>query len=217
LAGNTSVLGTAGQAGLARSLKTLSLLSRLALIPLAISLGDALVSAWRPGWFPRHIWAVLDAPVHATLALLVVSPLYTRPASQARMLTRLAGAALAPVLIDLDHFVAAGSLSLQAAISLPGGRPFTHSLVFALALGLLAFLISRDTVDGWLVFGALASHVLRDASTGGIPYLLWPFEFERLAIPACYAVQMGLFAACWLQANAPAPTAPARTSPRSCP
>jgi hypothetical protein len=166
--------------------------------------GDALVFTWRPDWFPAHIWALLDAPVHVLLALLVVFPLYTRQTTPAKMIGRFTLASLAPLLIDLDHFVAAGSVSLYSATTLASGRPASHSLLFALGLGLMAYLLTRDVGNGYLLFAVLASHVLRDASVGGTPFFLWPFSFNQLSLPMYYVSQLNLFCIAQILAWMPA-------------
>ena len=174
------------------------------LVVLTMVAGDALVFSWRPDWFPAHIWALLDAPVHVLLALLVVFPLYTRRAAPARMIRRFALASIAPFLIDLDHFIAAGSLSLYSATTLASGRPAAHSLLFALGLGLIAYLFSQDIGDGYLLFAVLASHVVRDASVGGTPFFLWPFSFDQLSLPVYYVAQLNLFCIAQILAWMPA-------------
>jgi hypothetical protein len=157
-----------------------------------MAVGDALVFQWRPAWAPREVWALLDSPVHGALALLAVSPLWMREGSAVRRLDRAASAVVAAVFVDLDHFVAAGSFSVLQATSL-GERPAAHSLLFAVGCGLLAWSLRRDPIDGWLISGVLASHILRDASTGSTP-LLWPLAFDQLSQPVYYAAQIGVWA-----------------------
>lgn len=159
--------------------------------------GDALLIYGRPASIAGEFWTLIDAPIHGLLAMLVTWPLAVRGQSTKKFLARLSLAGLVAVLIDLDHFVAAGSFSLHAATHL-GYRPITHSLMFALVSAIFVWRITRDPRDGCLWFIALASHLLRDASTGGIHYLLWPFGFDRLSIPAYYASQIGLSTAAWL-------------------
>ena len=50
-------------------------------------------------------------------------------------------------------------------------RPAAHSLTLALVTGAIAYLVSRSPATGWALFAALASHVLRNASTGTAPLL----------------------------------------------
>lgn len=159
--------------------------------------GDALLVYGRPASILRETWTLIDAPLHGLLAMLVTWPLAVRNQSFEKFIVRLSLAGLAAMLIDLDHFVAAGSFSLYAATHL-GYRPITHSLMFALLSAALVWRITQDPRDGCLLFIALTSHLLRDASTGGIHYLLWPFDFNRLSIPAYYVSQIGLSLIAWL-------------------
>ncbi len=110
--------------------------------------------------FASAVWAVL---IHGLIALLVVAPIIWRSAHRMRyaLLTFVGGSAL-----DLDHFVAAGTLSLHAIETLPG-RPVTHSLLAVLILGGLTFLLTRRIVAAWAVFAVNLSHVLFDAAGGG--------------------------------------------------
>jgi hypothetical protein len=162
----------------------------LTLIVSTMIIGDALIS-WRPASVPRIYWALLDSPVHAALALLVVSPLFAHRDLHQRTFRRVVVAGLVTVFLDLDHFVAARSLSLYDALHL-AARPVSHSLLFALGCGLLAHLLTRHASDGWLVFGVLASHILRGASSGGTPFL-WPLGVYRLPVRAYYAAQVSLY------------------------
>lgn len=194
----TASLPTAHRPCLDDLLPPLLLLTTLALAGGVMLVGDALVFEWKPAFIPRSAWALLDSPVHAALALLVVAPLVFQMAtrrgqhsSPTRLLARAGLTGLLAVFIDLDHFVAAGSFSVAQAITLAGGRPDTHSLLLALGCGLLALTLTRSPVDGWLVFAALASHILRDAASGGTP-LLWPLPFDRLSPAAYYTAELGL-------------------------
>lgn len=63
-------------------------------------------------------------------------------------------------------------LFAHPAISLDN-RPFGHSLLIVLGLALLTLLISRQPLGALLILAALLSHIVRDASHGGIP-LWWP-------------------------------------------
>jgi membrane-bound metal-dependent hydrolase YbcI (DUF457 family) len=184
-----------------------------ALILLVIFGGDALLTTLRPGWAPRHIWALLDSPIHAATGVLIAWPLAASYASRRKAVALLAAAGLASVLIDVDHFLAAGSLSLYSATHLDG-RPFTHSLLFALVCGILAWKATRSRRTGFIVLLALAAHFTRDASGGGIPYLIWPFAFNRLPYSVYVALQPGFSMLAWAlmaarTARLPAPQRPA--------
>ena len=119
-------------------------------------------SAWPFLSDPSHpllsaVWAVL---IHGALAVAAVAPILWRrrvPCS---------GSDAGGSLLDLDHFVAAGSLSLHTIETLPG-RPDTHSVAFVLVLGLLALLVTRHWQAAWAVFAVNLAHVLFDAAGGG--------------------------------------------------
>lgn len=139
---------------------------------------------------PRQVRAIADGFVHGSVALLLLLPL--------RLFCRwptsvvLFGAIVA-MAIDVDHFIAAGSLRVMDAISLPG-RPLTHSLPFALLMAGLAYGVSRRHWPAAVVFVALCSHVLRDATSGGTPLLL----YAQVSIPwwsyavACLLMLFGM-------------------------
>lgn len=71
-----------------------------------------------------------------------------------------------------------------------GHRGITHSLLFALILGVLGFLLAkrlnvRPWVAGLFVFISCVSHGLLDTCTnGGLGVaFLWPFSHERYFLP----------------------------------
>jgi hypothetical protein len=121
---------------------------------------------------PRTFWALFDVPVHAILALLVVFPLIDTQAPSLKTGILVFIVLLSGTLLDVDHFAAARSLRMSDILSLPI-RPATHSLAFAVTVGILVVSISRNPILGWIVFAALTSHVLRDAGGGKAP-ILWP-------------------------------------------
>jgi hypothetical protein len=203
LAGRTQPIRT--QPGSRSGLRpVLLLLNTLGLMALVILAGDALLFDGRPGFIPAHLWAAIDSPIHGVLAVLAVSPIFFwrephtgKTAPIGRLFSRLASAGVAAVFIDLDHFVAARSFSLFDATHL-NGRPATHGLLFALLCGLLAWALTRQAADGWVIFGALLSHLLRDAGTGGAP-LFWPYDlYFRLSQPAYFTAQVSLCLALWV-------------------
>jgi len=112
-------------------------------------------------FFGRPFWALVDSGAHGLVALLVTAPLLQSP----RLLIL---AFVAGTLVDVDHFLAAGSRSFQAATQLEK-RPPTHSLTFALLVSGGGYLFSGSLTTAWIVFAALTSHVLRDASVGTAP------------------------------------------------
>ena len=97
---------------------------------------------------------------------------------------------LCGVALDADHFFAARSLSLRAALSLPA-RPFGHSAVFLCGVvALAAAAAGRGFAPAWvplLVGVAVGSHQMRDATKRGV--LLWPGHggTPRLPLTVFYA------------------------------
>ncbi|XP_061165569.1 transmembrane protein 267-like [Saccostrea echinata] len=75
--------------------------------------------------------------------------------------------------IDADHFIAARSLSLQAALSLKS-RPFLHSTTLTLLISLIIFITGYILNKGWIkllsvmCFIAWTSHHIRDGSRRGL-------------------------------------------------
>lgn len=140
----------------------------LLLIGLSLALQLAVNASLRTNLLgERWLTALLDPVAHAALALMVVLPWLVG--------LRLPGSYLllaiaAAIFIDLDHFVAAGSFSVKEAISLPG-RPVSHSLLFSAVLAGIIGLIARQAKGAGVVFLALLTHLSRDATSGGTPWL----------------------------------------------
>ncbi len=143
--------------------------------------------------------ALFDGMVHGVLGLLVTSPLIGTGGDVRRTGVLFSLIILTATLIDLDHFVVAGSVDVPEAVSL-GKRPPTHSLTFAGVLGVVAFLVSRSPIVGWGMFAALSSHVIRDASRGGTQ-ILWPLSLEVIPRWVYYFGAVGLFLASYLLAK----------------
>jgi membrane-bound metal-dependent hydrolase YbcI (DUF457 family) len=138
----------------------------------------------------RAFWAAFDVLVHGAVALAVTGPCIRR-APNRRQAPLLAGLAFVPAtVLDLDHFISAGTLDVNAALSL-AERPPTHSLTFALLVGALAGLLCRDRAAGWVAFAGIASHVLRDAAMGTAP-LLWPLGVDAVPWWAYASGEVGL-------------------------
>jgi hypothetical protein len=169
----------------------ITLLIMIALITLVMIVGDATVFSW-PESVPRVYWALLDPIVQTILTLLIVSPLFTHPKFSGRLTSLLIITVLVTVLLDLDHFVVARSFKLSDALKL-SGRPGGHSLLFALASAFVARLLIGYRAGGWLILIALLSHIVRDASHGGVP-LFWPLPTDDffLSYPAYIATEISL-------------------------
>jgi hypothetical protein len=118
---------------------------------------------------PQHptlsaVWALL---AHGALGIVVIWPILRE--SRKRMLY----GALAfggGSLIDIDHIFAAGSIAFHSLETL-GERPQPHALLAAVALGLIAWTMTRSGRVGWCVFALTTSHLLFDAAGGGTPLL----------------------------------------------
>ncbi|HLW95852.1 MAG TPA: metal-dependent hydrolase [Solirubrobacteraceae bacterium] len=114
------------------------------------------------------VWAVA---IHGVICLAAIAPIVWRSRRRAlyAALAFVGGSA-----IDLDHFIAAGSLNLHT-IETMSGRPDTHSLIFAVALALLALALTRQPLAGWSVFAVTVAHLLFDAA-GGSEHFFYPFS-----------------------------------------
>ena len=127
--------------------------------------------------FLSAVWAVL---VHGVIALIVVAPILWRSRH------RVAYAALAIAggsLLDIDHFVAAGSINLHTIETL-GSRPATHSLGFIALIAVAALLLTRRAPLAWSLFAVNAAHVMFDAA-GGHEQPLYPLRWPgRTAVAA---------------------------------
>jgi hypothetical protein len=164
-------------------------------MPFAIFLtmlaGDDLLSLPVNGVLHNY-WPLLDSVIHFALGLLVVSPFFLNRPSFRKTLGLTAAVFATSVLVDFDHIIAARSLSLYAITHL-SVRPPTHSLMFALAIGILVWLVCRRIEYGWLVFAALASHFIRDASTGGMLYFLWPAQVQKISLVDYQSLELLIF------------------------
>lgn len=132
---------------------------------------------------PYRGWPFLTSPQHPTLSavgavfihggisLFVVLPIVLR--SNKRVLYGVLAFIGGPA-VDLDHVVAAGSFRPHALETL-NHRPDTHSLLFALVLTLLVYLITRRKQLSWSVLAIIVSHLLFDAA-GGDEYWLYPLK-----------------------------------------
>jgi hypothetical protein len=145
--------------------------------------------AWPFLSLPHHplLSALWSTGIHGILAVLAVGPVLL--SSDKRI--RAAGAAfLGASAVDLDHPLAAESVSLTRMESM-SGRPPTHGLLFAAALALLALAWRGRLVLAWAVFAVVSSHLVFDAAGGGTP-LLFPLAginaIPWLACPAGVAL-----------------------------
>lgn len=87
------------------------------------------------------------------------------------------------LLLDIDHFFAARSVSLIKIVNLPA-RPVSHSLPAMILLSLIFLLcLLTEKIDWkeqvtlfWIVLSATSMHVIHDAASRGITYFLWPLS-----------------------------------------
>jgi uncharacterized BrkB/YihY/UPF0761 family membrane protein len=86
-------------------------------------------------------------------------------------ITEILASAMLGSVIDLDHVIAAGSISYFDVTHLTS-RPFGHSILFILLCTITVFLFGNMRAS-LLCFSALTSHMLRDALRRGL--WLWPF------------------------------------------
>jgi len=118
--------------------------------------------------FLSAVWAVL---IHGVIGVVAVAPLLWR--SHHRVIYGLL-AFVGGSILDIDHFIAAGSLNLHTIETLAGGRPDTHSIVFVLALSAVTLAATRHWLAAWSVFAVNLAHLLFDGA-GGSEHLLYPF------------------------------------------
>lgn len=135
------------------------------------------------------IRAAIDNAAHATIAgatwtaaSLIAQPLM----SFQRVLIEALVAAIVGSAVDLDHFVAARSLSLRAATKLQH-RPFAHSALAILAIPTTLFCSGAITwTFAILVATSIASHQARDGLRRGIWFVsTWstpPFSRPAYAV-----------------------------------
>ena len=117
--------------------------------------------------FLSAVWAVL---IHGVIAVIAIAPILWR--SRHRVIY--GGLAfIGGFVLDIDHFIAAGTLDLHTIETL-GGRPDTHSIVFVAALAVTAAVLTRSREAGWAVFAVNLVHLLFDGA-GGSEHVLYPF------------------------------------------
>jgi hypothetical protein len=102
------------------------------------------------------------------------------------------------ILMDTDHFIAGGRLSMTAALTL-AHRPFAHTVLFFLLACGLSYLCA---VKGWVPFStplliatAWGGHLIRDAIKRGFtwgPHFLGLGDTARLPYPV-YLLAVALF------------------------
>jgi hypothetical protein len=160
----------------------------LVLLICAMAYGDQLL-AWNPSGPLQPFWPLVDSFVHCGVALVILAPLFLRSSKKRALMLMLLAGGLA-VFIDLDHVIVARSFSIYEITH--HGRPFPHTLWLACGAGVLTLLLRRRWDEGWVVFAALASHVIRDASSGNTPFLIWPSPVASISMFGYYFVEITL-------------------------
>jgi membrane-bound metal-dependent hydrolase YbcI (DUF457 family) len=137
--------------------------------------------------FLSAVWAVL---IHGVVGVAVVAPLIW---PSRRRATYAAIAFVGGSILDLDHFIAAGSLDLHTIETL-GGRPDTHSLAFVVLVAVVVLALWRRPQFAWALFAVNASHLLFDAAGTG-EHILYPFSnLDSLPWLACPIGDLALLA-----------------------
>lgn len=155
------------------------------LIALVVWVGSSVIEL-RGDYWPaaiRDLWSCLRLDLSASVAAS------QRPHS---IVSALACGVIS-CLLDLDHFIAAGSVLLDGAMSL-SKRPFGHSVTFIVAAVAILAAITRCFLPRaghlWLlVLVAWLTHQLRDATRRGLWF--WPLGSTP---PVPYALYLFLIA-----------------------
>ncbi|MDX6254532.1 MAG: inner membrane protein [Frankiales bacterium] len=124
-----------------------------------------------------------DEPAHVATSVLVLLAVLG-PDRMARHRTAVATACASSVLIDVDHLPL--YVDFPVDIRVDKGRPFTHSLSTAAALGLLAAGVRFRRRELAAASAGVGLHFVRDIATGpGLP-LWWPWEQRGRRVPYAY-------------------------------
>ena len=129
---------------------------------------------------------LLDVLVHGLVALIVVYSLGVPYVFIAFIIA---------VALDIDHFIVAKSFKISDAIKLKY-RPYTHSITFAIFVGCVVWGLTKNTILAFTVILAIASHVLRDASTG-VTFILWPFRLLYIPYWSYIMLEIALLIGGW--------------------
>lgn len=122
-------------------------------------------------------------PAAACALLPLRAAAATASPALAELLAQVASAYALGCVLDADHFIAARSLRLGAALTLPS-RPFGHAAAFVVAAAAAAGLVSPRSPLWLLLITSWGSHQLRDAMRRGL--WLWPAGHTRPLPPALY-------------------------------
>lgn len=109
------------------------------------------------------IRALIDIPFNILASLFTIIPFSLTCKTPLRF--SIIWTIFLTVVIDVDHFIAAGSIHLIDAISLPY-RPVTHSFVIVFFFAIVLSVLTRSREIGIISFFSLCSHLLRDVWNG---------------------------------------------------
>lgn len=147
--------------------------------PAVVLLADSLLRQRR---WPKPLTALIDETAHLATAHLFVTAVTADCGQSFRL-----GALLGAVLIDADHLPHTLRPRRPRRFA---GRPAPHSLASLASLDVAAMLLGgtpRQVILG--AAAGLATHLARDAATGGVP-LGWPLSRRRVRLP--YPVYAGV-------------------------
>jgi hypothetical protein len=91
------------------------------------------------------------------------------------------GSFLIGSLLDIDHFIFTGSLSLNKATHLGSSRPLGHALITITTMSLLVMFVWKNVKCGVTMQACLLSHQLRDSIRRGL--WLWPLNISTPPLP----------------------------------
>jgi membrane-bound metal-dependent hydrolase YbcI (DUF457 family) len=143
--------------------------------PAVALLADSLLRQRR---WPTPLTALMDETAHLATAQALVTAVAAGREAPFRL-----GALLGAVLIDADHLPRTLRPCRPRRYA---GRPAPHSLATLAGLGGAAMLLAgtpRQVVLG--AAAGLATHLARDAVTGGVP-LGWPLSRRRVRAPYAF-------------------------------
>jgi hypothetical protein len=157
----------------------------------------------------KRFEALSDGGAHIATALAVSIPAAPFVPNRRRFI---AISALSAVAIDLDHVVAARSMSLIPCMTMPT-RPASHSL---LTVGIGTYAAERllpGSQSGLAITLGLGSHLLRDLATGGAPLFI-PQRIVMVPRPpvASLMALLGVFGR-WYARRLLDPARPRRSNP----
>ncbi len=116
---------------------------------------------------------VVDEILHGLIAIMVNIPIVYVLYREKRSIHVILFPAIIGIWLDLDHAVAAGSLNINAMLSL-GSRPPTHSVLFAIIFSILAMFFSENPLVALAAFTSILSHLIHDVATGGTVPIFYP-------------------------------------------